>query len=223
MTIFCPNGHRSAASDYCDTCGARLDSHPPADGAVVAVDEPDTAAAAEPEPCPDCGVPRSRGDRFCEACGHDFVAAVPVVVWEALVSVDRQRYGRFADSGLAFPDQQSEQRVALDRAEVNIGRARPGAQEPAPDIDLGGVHDDPAVSRLHAALVRQPDGGYAVVDLDSTNGTTVNDDPEPIAANTPVPLRDGDRIGLGAWTTVTLRRRERGQKSWGARTPAAST
>jgi pSer/pThr/pTyr-binding forkhead associated (FHA) protein len=44
-----------------------------------------------------------------------------------------------------------------------------------------------------------------VIDVGSANGTTVNDQLEPIEANTPVPLADGDQIHLGAWTTITLR------------------
>ncbi len=34
--------------------------------------------------------------------------------------------------------------------------------------------DDAAVSRNHARIERQPDGGYVLVDLASTNGTFVN-------------------------------------------------
>jgi pSer/pThr/pTyr-binding forkhead associated (FHA) protein len=44
-----------------------------------------------------------------------------------------------------------------------------------------------------------------VQDLGSTNGTTINDGADPIDADAPVPLGDGDRIHLGAWTTITLR------------------
>jgi pSer/pThr/pTyr-binding forkhead associated (FHA) protein len=54
-------------------------------------------------------------------------------------------------------------------------------------------------------LLSQPDGGWAVVDPGSTNGTTVNDDPEPVKTDVPIPIRDGDRIHVGAWTTITVR------------------
>jgi hypothetical protein len=57
---------------------------------------------------------------------------------------------------------------------------------------------------LHAVLLAQPDGGWALVDPGSTNGTTVNDDPAPIKTDIPVPLNDGDRIHVGAWTTITV-------------------
>jgi pSer/pThr/pTyr-binding forkhead associated (FHA) protein len=56
-------------------------------------------------------------------------------------------------------------------------------------------------------LLRQDDGSYVLVDPGSTNGTTLNDDLTPIAVNVPVPVADGDRIHVGAWTTLTLRAR----------------
>src|SRR5438093_4372061 len=37
------------------------------------------------------------------------------------------------------------------------------------------VPEDPAVSRTHAEVARQPDGGYLATDLKSTNGTYLND------------------------------------------------
>ena len=64
---------------------------------------------------------------------------------------------------------------------------------------------DPGVSHLHAVLLLQPDGNWAVVDPGSTNGTTLNDDPEPVKTDVPIPVRDGDRIHVGAWTTITVR------------------
>jgi hypothetical protein len=52
--------------------------------------------------------------------------------------------------------------------------------------------------------VRQDDGSYAVVDLRSANGTWLNEDPAPIAPYVPVRLRPGDRVHIGAWTTITV-------------------
>jgi pSer/pThr/pTyr-binding forkhead associated (FHA) protein len=92
----------------------------------------------------------------------------------------------------------------LDQPEVNIGRRSP-SRGIAPEIDLSGAPQDPAISHLHAILVRQDDDSYSLVDPGSINGTTLNDNPAPIAPNTPIPLADGDRIHLGAWTTITLR------------------
>jgi len=46
-----------------------------------------------------------------------------------------------------------------------------------------------------------------VHDAGSTNGTTLNDDPSPVSADAGVPLSHGDRIRVGAGTTITVRTR----------------
>ncbi len=117
---------------------------------------------------------------------------------------DRRQFERFSVAGLAFPENYVPRRFALDGADVRIGSSRGRTDGLPPEIDLGGTLADPGVSRLHAVLERRDDGGYAVRDLGSTNGTRVNDDPSPIAGDTAVPLAAGDRIFLGAWTTITL-------------------
>ena len=75
--------------------------------------------------------------------------------------------------------------------------------EPVPDIDLTGPPTDPGVSRMHAALIAEPDGSWTILDPGSENGTLVNG--TEIAAGVRVPLHDGDRIHLGAWTAITVR------------------
>ena len=98
-----------------------------------------------------------------------------------------------------------EQQLRLDGSQVTIGRRRHSTGE-SPDIDLGRPPEDPGVSHQHAVLVRQSDGSWAVVDQDSTNGTTINGAEEPIQPFVPVTLREGDRVHVGAWTTITLYR-----------------
>jgi len=75
------------------------------------------------------------------------------------------------------------------------------------EVDLSGAPEDMAVSHLHGLLIEQPDGSYSLIDPGSTNGTTLNDDPTPLTANIAVPLADGDRIHIGAWTTITIHAR----------------
>jgi len=209
MTVLCPSGHPSETSDYCDQCGAPIARSAPAPPATVdlVVDDEDTSPAAPREPCPRCGAPRSGDDRYCEGCGHDFLAPQPAIAaWEAVASADRAQFERFAADGLSFPADYVERRFPLKGAELRIGRSR-GSGEPAPEIDLASPPEDPGISRLHALLERQEDGSYALRDLGSTNGTTVNDDLHPVGTDTAVPLADGDRIRLGAWTTITVRTR----------------
>jgi pSer/pThr/pTyr-binding forkhead associated (FHA) protein len=122
-----------------------------------------------------------------------------------VVSADREQFERNATPGLSFPFDCPERRFALEGSELRIGKRRGGAAEPGPEIDLAGPFEDPGVSRRHAVLRRQDDGGYAVIDTGSTNGTIVND--RPICEGVAARLAAGDRIQLGAWTTITVRPR----------------
>jgi hypothetical protein len=211
MTVTCPSGHASATADYCDQCGAPIAAIATPQQPTVElpiVEETETAPSEVREPCPVCGAPRSGDDRYCESCGYDFLAPpAPATGWEAVVSADRSQFERLRTEGLTFPGNYREQRFALNAPLMRIGRRRGRPEEPAPEIDLTGALEDPGVSKLHALLERRSDGRFAVRDLGSTNGTTVNDDPAPLAQDTVVPLADGDRIRVGAWTTITVRSR----------------
>jgi pSer/pThr/pTyr-binding forkhead associated (FHA) protein len=115
-----------------------------------------------------------------------------------------QRSGPEA-AGLNLPAYSPEQQLTLTGPQVTIGRRRHSTGD-TPDIDLSVPPEDPGVSHQHAVLVQQADGTWAVIDQNSTNGTTVNGAEEPIQPFVPVPLRDGDRVHVGAWTTITVRR-----------------
>ncbi|WP_068056611.1 FHA domain-containing protein [Nocardia xishanensis] len=215
--VTCPEGHRSAALDYCDVCGAP-------------VGEPPTTVAAPR--CPACGVPS--GGRFCEECGHDSAlsplpdqtapdpfprevtpaAAEPAtvraspVIWIATVTADRAFYDRvLAREGpdadrVEFPAYYPPRRITLRGNEILIGK-RSVSQGLHPGIDLGIAPADVGVSRAHALLHLTPTG-LTVTDLGSTNGTSLNDSDDLIPAEQPVALRSGDRVHVGAWTTITL-------------------
>ncbi|MEV0410942.1 FHA domain-containing protein [Streptomyces sp. NPDC050448] len=131
--------------------------------------------------------------------------------WSATIGPDRsyfmammQRSGPEA-AGLNLPAYSPEQHLPLSGGQITIGRRRASTGE-SPDIDLSVPPEDPGVSHQHAVLVQQPDLSWAVVDQNSTNGTTVNGGEEPIQPYVPVPLTDGDRVHVGAWTTITIRR-----------------
>jgi hypothetical protein len=131
--------------------------------------------------------------------------------WTAVIAPDRdyflammRRSGPDA-AGLNLPAYSPEQRVPLAGNQITIGRRRQSTGE-SPDIDLAMPPEDPGVSHQHAVLVRQPDGSWAVVDQNSTNGTTLNGAEDPIQPYVPVPLQDGDQVHVGAWTTITVRR-----------------
>ncbi|SEG79991.1 FHA domain-containing protein [Actinacidiphila yanglinensis] len=131
--------------------------------------------------------------------------------WVAVVTADRAYFtAMMARSGpdaeqLYFPAYSPEVQLPLTGHQVTIGRRRHSTGE-APDIDLSRSPEDPGVSHHHAVLVQQPDGSWSVVDQDSTNGTTVNLAEDSIRPYLPVPLAEGDRVHVGAWTTITLHR-----------------
>ncbi|WP_225844566.1 FHA domain-containing protein [Streptomyces sp. HPF1205] len=155
-----------------------------------------------------------------EATSAQVQAAPPTVVpggpgrgtaWVAVIGADREYFTAMMSRsgpdapGLYFPAFSPEVSLPLTGNQVTIGRRRQSTGE-APDIDLSRAPEDPGVSHQHAVLVQQPDGSWSVVDQNSTNGTTVNLAEEPIRPFTPVPLGEGDRVHVGAWTTITLRR-----------------
>src|SRR5690606_6877188 len=132
----------------------------------------------------------------------------PPATWTAVVSVDRAHFDAVtaAGNGTApggFPADWEERRFELHGNQVSIGR-RSRTRNIKPDIDLAGPPEDYGVSHLHAVLVPRTDNTWSIVDVGSTNGTMLNDQPYPLAANVPHPLRHGDRIYLGAWTVITI-------------------
>jgi FHA domain-containing protein len=76
----------------------------------------------------------------------------------------------------------------LDGMETAIGRAESN----------GICLEDDRVSRQHAIVQRTGNSGWRITDLDSTNGTFVND--QRVRADRP--LRDRDRIRVGATELV---------------------
>jgi FHA domain len=203
----CSEGHDTAATDYCDVCGT------PVTARVSPPSKPSVAKA-----CPACGTAVS--GRFCEACGHDSALPEPVaaksadtgvsVRWTAAVAADRDYYKRVIARGgpdtVEFPDVFPERRITLYDSTV-IGRSnrRQGVE---PGIDLGIHPVDRGVSTQHAVL-RIRDSGPTITDLGSTNGTSLNDSDDLLANGEEIALADGDRIHVGAWTTITVNKSEK--------------
>jgi hypothetical protein len=133
----------------------------------------------------------------------------PRATWTAVITADRDYFTAMMSrsgpeaSGLYFPSYSPEQRLPLTGDQLTIGRRRHSTGE-SPDIDLSRAPEDPGVSHQHALLAQQPDGTWSVIDQDSTNGTTLNDADDPLDPYVPFPLKDGDRVHVGAWTTITI-------------------
>jgi serine/threonine protein kinase len=129
--------------------------------------------------------------------------------WTAVVAADRAYYDSVQAvsdqdaKSIAFPAFVPERRFPLSGSEVRIGR-RSVSLHVEPEIDLTGPPVDPGVSRLHAMLIAGPDRNWSVVDAGSDNGIVVNG--KDVPPGEAVPLRDGDRIHLGAWTVIIITR-----------------
>ncbi|MFI5841294.1 FHA domain-containing protein [Catenuloplanes sp. NPDC051500] len=192
-----------------------------------------TVPAAEGTLCPVCGTPKA--GRFCEEDGYDFLLAPPVTPpaalpdsqatptvgtesapeppaagLEVVVGPDRAYFdgviaqGGEDSGGMTFPRFAAERRFPLTGEKLLIGRLS-RSRGVHPDIDLAAAPEDPGVSHTHALLLNEG-GKWSIVDLGSANGTYVNDPASAaIPAETPVPLRPGDRVYLGAWTSLTVR------------------
>jgi hypothetical protein len=230
----CPRGHDSVAGDYCDECGTPIGAAvTPVPGPPETPAAPDPPSG-EPCPdcgtprggrfCEVCGLdflaesPQSPGslpEQPSIAQAADLGPAgqprphAPTAAWRIVVSADRAYHARMRAASMpnaepiAFPAFCPDRRFAAQGVQLLIGR-RSRSRGIEPDIDLTGPPEDAAVSHAHALLVSAPDGGWSLVDLDSANGTYVNEGIDPIQANVPVPVKDGDRIHVGAWTTLTL-------------------
>jgi hypothetical protein len=133
----------------------------------------------------------------------------PQATCTAVVGADRAYYERVQavtgpeGSAVTFPSYYAERRFQLVGNQMRIGR-RSVSRGLAPEVDLTGPPADPGISRLHAVLISTQDGNWAVLDPGSANGTLLNG--SEIGVGDQVPLHDGDRINLGAWTAITVHR-----------------
>lgn len=146
-------------------------------------------------------------DPFPLAHGDIIRLYVPILNFSAMVTEEEHQQAKLtgtlivaAGSGgcptltiTAGPQEGVE--IPILTPSLTIGRATRNATW---DISL----QDRAVSRPHAEIASQPDGGWIIQDLGSANGTTVNG--VPIDAHTPHSLSDGYVITLGE-TTILFR------------------
>jgi pSer/pThr/pTyr-binding forkhead associated (FHA) protein len=176
----CPGGHASVRADVCHVCGLPVGSDP------APSFHPGAADPAMPSSFP-----------YSQA------------TWSAVIGADRAYYEMVQEvtgprgAAVGFPGYGPGRRFQLRGSQMRIGR-RSASRGLAPEIDLSGPPADPGISRLHAVLIAVSAGSWAVLDPGSANGTLVNG--AEIAVGDQVQLQDGDRINLGAWTAITVRR-----------------
>jgi hypothetical protein len=268
MTMTCPNGHETTATDYCDTCGAAMPADAGAADAGASADSPDagtpapkpgdtvavpildpdaasSAASGDSQACPSCGVANAKDALFCEACGYDFTTgtmprtetstpqaetpsadtgpdtaansaggsiAPPLEgdAWVAELWIDPQWYAE-QSSPDSLPSAGPPVVVPLENTSLLVGRASK-SRDIHPDVDCGA---DNGVSRRHAQLTT--DGTrWWVEDLGSSNGTFVAGAVDPLPT---APIEVGvkrevgpdDRIYVGSWTRLVIRKADPGE------------
>jgi hypothetical protein len=209
----CPDCSAPRTGRFCEGCGYDF-----AVGAGRPTSAPTSAPAAEPTSAPtsppSTPATTSWPGRSAEPATGPMRLNSPASSdgppWTAVVVADRDYFESVLEqsedgAAFTFPPYCPERRIPMDRPQIRIGR-RSVSQGVVPEIDLGQPPEDPGASHTHAVLLAKPDGTWTLVDPGSTNGTTVNGGDEPIPVNIEVPMRDGDRIHIGVWTTITLQR-----------------
>src|SRR5215472_4789677 len=209
----CPQCGEARSGRFCESCGFDFEAAQspataaPASGAhgrgtpgversIGGVDVPMPGTKAAPPPA---GSAINGGDPA--------PAASTPAVWTAMVASDRAYFKNVLATGgpdaaaVEFPGYTPERRFRLAGLEMRIGR-RSVSRGLQPEIDLTGPPTDPGISRLHAVLFAEPDGSWTIMDPGSENGTLLNG--RELTAGVRLPLHDGDRIHLGAWTVITI-------------------
>jgi len=217
----CPQCGAAKSGRFCESCGFDFDAGSRAPGSGGPAPSSGGPAPSSGGPAPSSGGPAPGSGGPAPASGAPSPAAgAPTPgatgsasastapgVWTAVVAGDRAYFEEVVAAGapdaaaLTYPAYCPERRFRLAGPEMRIGR-RSASQGLEPEIDLTGPPTDPGVSRMHAVLIADEDGGWAVLDPGSENGTFVNG--SEIATGERVRLRDGDRIHIGAWTLITI-------------------
>ncbi|HEX8722612.1 MAG TPA: FHA domain-containing protein [Pyrinomonadaceae bacterium] len=182
-------------SQYCDECGASLQTAGPATRPRAAAD----GAPSEPGPfAADTGaaLQRAASELRPAAASHAFVSSA---TGRARAHEDSAPPRR--ESGAA-----PHAKLVIHRGR-SVGKEFPMCEEEShigrwdadggifPDVDLDSDDPEAKVSRRHARITRRG-GQYYIEDLGSTNGTFVNRGRRLLPGDRQ-PLRDGDEVIVG--------------------------
>lgn len=157
--------------------------------------------------CAECDHLQMAGTLYCDECGaflldkttepdgseHPFTQISTATAGPALVG--QQSKSETTAERITFVIPHSGRRITLSLDEqIRIGRADPTVSL-YPEVELTGDGGaEFGVSRLHATISRG-DEGPVIVDMNSTNGTMLNEYALP--ADLPYPLHSGDELRFG--------------------------
>lgn len=208
--LSCPicSTDNEAGALFCDQCGASLTPMNDTGNAAEHFGAGIVAPTAAPNTCGVCGAAAVAGDAFCNECGAALGAPLPTAGQVGIAQAPpapsaAPAAARIPVSSGAAPAAHAQillgngQNVELGgRESYLIGREDP-ISGIYPEIDTSASDGDTSgVSRRHAEIVRQSNQWF-LQDLNSTNGTFVNN--QRLAPHTRHPLRSGDQIRLGKW------------------------
>ena len=205
----CPNCHTENPDGalFCEACGydfttGAMPRDPAAGPEDLTGTEPDTESETEPD---GVAVASAGAGGAAPAGSSPGDAASTSFEWLAEVWVDPDWY-QTQEAEDPCPSPGLPTIMPLRHRSVLLGRVST-SRNTHPEIDLS---SDPGVSRRHAQLTT--DGTrWFVEDLGSSNGTFVGPasgplPQRPVAVGPKTELGDDDRLYVGAWTRVVVRR-----------------
>ena len=207
-TKACPNCHASNSEDslFCEDCGYDFTTgqlpapvEPPPPGTLAPPPVPPVAAPATVTAPPAGAVPGLPSDLMSD--------------WVAELWVDPDWYAsEGTDAPDPCPSSGLPKVISLPVRGALIGRTSK-SRTINPEIEAGA---DSSVSHRHAQLTLDA-GRWYVEDLDSTNGTYAAPAGGPLPTTSLVPgqrheLKDNERIYVGAWTRLVIRKATAAEK-----------
>jgi hypothetical protein len=191
---------------FCEVCRYDFQEQKPGPPPVARANKPAPAATPAPAPAaprapvaPAPIIPSSAPSTppVAPTITKPVPSGVHAPSWEIVIAVDPS-LDTEPDPASPCPKDRADIVMPVDKPDMLVGR-HDDTRAIHPEVSL----HDPGASRRHARFVVEPDGGIALQDLASTNGTQVN------AAEVPPGTRrrlvDGDQVTLGRWTRITVR------------------
>ena len=176
---------------------------------VIKKTERNPMSASEEIFCPVCKLKNEASATVCVHCQNPLTSNKPGLrttkrmsgVTMAFDTDELLRNVNIPKDGIVIASQESGQEIAVVQEEKFIlGRAAESIEEAVVDLSAFGAYGL-GVSRLHL-LVQKTKNGYEISDMDSTNGTLLNE--EELVPNRFYSISSGDHIRVGKLYIIVL-------------------